>query len=517
MTQVRLLRFFSASLVALGIAFAASPARAQVAEAEPNNACLSAQNLGAASLPLTVGGDLTTPPTTPDVDYYRINATPGDRIIIRQRGSASNAGTLLDPFLGAFSADCSLLEYADYDYESGNWLDARIEMDVPADGVIVIAASSAYDWQFLGNGDSDGTYTLEVEKVALAQAVGGRLVDSKTGLPLRGAWVYLQRCQGDVCFNAVGNFYTGADGLFRFVPGIDSMSMWESILRAGDYSLLIYPPSGYMYTETPVFPLAESQDLDLGDVAVSPVVMVGSIGGRVVDLSTRQPLAGATLPFALVELEACSPSGSFCNVSATQNADAQGSFRFQSTSWGEPLLAGRYRVRVSADQYFTAVSQIFSVGDQQNYSAGDVALKSYPVRLTLDSGCGAISSRGGSCPFTLRVINGGTAPLKADVWSLVNAIGDFAPGEMTKFPAGPTRSVMLAPTASATMSYSFEAQASLPDGTTVCARAYASDKKDPFAAIGMQDLFCLRKGADGFAPLTEKEKREALKHDKVKD
>jgi hypothetical protein len=71
--------------------------------------------------------------------------------------------------------------------------------------------------------------------------------------------------------------------------------------------------------------------------------------------------------------------------------------------------------------------------------------------------------------------------------------------------------------ASTTLSYSFDSQASLQDGTTVCARAYASDKKDPFTAIGIHDLFCLRKGADGFELLTEKQKREALKQEKAKD
>ena len=516
MIQVRLLRFASASLLALGIAFTAAPAQAQVSEAEPNSTCLSAQDLGSAVLPLSVGGDLTTPPATPDVDYYRINATPGDRIIVRQRGVSSNGGTLQDPYLGAFNAACGLLEYADYDYDSGNWLDARIEMTVPADGVVVIAASSAYDWQFLGNGNSDGTYTLEVEKVALAQGIGGRLVDSRTGLPLAGAWVYLQRCQDGECWYSIGFALTGADGLFRFEPGSDTM--WDSILRAGDYSLLISPPAGYMSKQTPVFPLAEGQDLNLGDVAVGPVTLVGSISGRVVDLNTRQPLAGGTAPFSLVELEECATNGSYCSVSATQNADAQGNFRFQSTAYGYPLRTGRFRLRVSADQYSTTVSPIFSVTeDQQHYNAGDIALKSFPVRLTLASGCGAIPSQGGTCSFTVRVTNGGTALLKADTWTLVNAIGVDAPGEMTKFPAGPTRSVMLAPAASATLAYSFDAQASLLDGTTICARTYASDKKDPFAAIGMHDLFCLRKGADGFEPLTEKQKREALKNEKAKD
>lgn len=515
MIKVRMLRFVSATLVALGFALAGS-AQAQVAEVEPNTTCVSAQSLGAAALPLTIDGSLDTPPDTPDVDYYRITATPGDRLVIRQRGAASNAGTLQDPYLGVFNSACSLLEYADYDYDSGNWLDAKIEMNVPADGVVVIAASSAYDWQFLGNGNGEGTYTLEVEKMALAEAVGGRLVDSKTGLPLAGAYVYLQQCQSGECWYSIGYAYTGADGLFRFEPGSDTM--WDSILRTGDYALSITPPDGYMSKQTPIFSLAESQDLNLGDVAVGPVTLVGSITGRVVDLNTRQPLAGDALPFALVELEECMTNASYCSVSATQNADAQGNFRFQSSVYGYPLLTGRYRVRISADQYSTTVSPIFSVTeDQEHYNTGDVALKSFPVRLTLASGCGAIPSQGGTCQFSVKVTNGGTAPLKADTWTLVNAIGVDAPGEMTKFPAGPSRSVMLAPAASATLAYSFDAQASLLDGTTVCARAYASDKKDPFAAIGMHDLFCLRKGADGFEPLTEKQKREALKNEKAKD
>lgn len=509
MIQARLLRLASASLLALGIAFAASPARAQ-AEAEPNSTCLTAQDLGTSALPLAIHGDIANP----DVDYYRITGTPGELVVVRQRGIATNGGSLDDPFLGIFNGSCGLITYSDYDYESGNWLDAKVELHLPADGVLVIAASSAYDWGFAGNGDGSGTYTLEVEAVAVAQAVGGRVVDSRTGLPLAGAYLELVRCSDGSCWTSVGYAYTGADGLFRFTP--DNGTLWDSVLRAGDYALTVNPPSGYVSTQTPVFALAEGQDLSLGDVALSPVPVVGSISGRVVDLNTGQPLTGAALPFARVDLEACVYSWNYCYVTATQNADAQGGFRFQSGYYG-PLQGGRYRVRVSADQFFSTVTPIFTVGDQQHHATGDLALKSYPVRLTLESGCGAIPSAGGSCPFTMRVTNGGRAPLKADVWSLVSAIGIQAPGEMTRFPAGPTRSVMLAPAGSATMSYGFEAQASLQDGTTICARAYASDKKDPLTAIGSHDLFCLRKGTDGFAPMTEKEKREALKQEKAKD
>lgn len=508
MIQVRLLRFASASLLALGIAFSASPARAQVAEAEPNSTCLTAQNLGALSQPLTVHGDIAAP----DVDFYRITGKPFGLVTIRQRGFASNSGSLDDPFLGIFTGDCRPQGWADDDYESGNWLDARIEVNLQADGALVIAASSAYDWDFDGSGSGTGTYTLEIEEVATAEAIGGRLVDSKTGLPLRSVDVELRQCSEGICWTTAGYTLSGTDGRFRFEPNVNMYTP----LRAGGYSLKIYAPSGYVSMETPAFQIAEGEDLDVGDVAVSPVPLVGSISGRMVDQNTRQPLAGTAVPFARVDLEACIVAWNYCYATASQNADAQGGFRFQSGNYG-PLEGGSYRVRVFADQYFSTVTPIFNVADQQHYSTGDVALKSYPVRLTLVSGCGEIPSAGGSCPFTLKVTNGGTAPLKADIWSLVRAAGIYTPGEMTKFPAGPTRSVLLAPAASSTLSYSFDVQASLQDGTTVCARAYASDKKDPFTAIGIHDLFCLRKGTEGFVSLTEKEKREALKQEKAKD
>ena len=137
------------------------------------------------------------------------------------------------------------------------------------------------------------------------------------------------------------------------------------------------------------------------------------------------------------------------------------------------------------------------------------------MRLTLDQGCASIPAAGGACDFTVRVTNGGTADLKADTWTLVRAVGLYAPGELTSFPVGTTKTVNLAPAASATLAYSFAAPASLQNGSTVCARTYASDKKNTFAAIGIHDVLCLTKGADGFTVLTDKQKREALKQDKV--
>lgn len=507
-------RWFRYALL-LVLALAGAPALAQTVETGSNDTCFSPQNLGAAALPITISGSLDTPPDSPDVDYYRITGTPGQRVVIDQRGSASGGGTLQDPYLGVFNSACGLVWYADDDPTVANRLDARIEFQVPSDGVFVVAASSAYDWDFTGAGGGSGSYTLSVRKLPVAKAISGRLVNSKTGAPLSGfAGVSLIRCSADgFCFTTVGTAYT-QDGSFRFEPGTESMYPWEPVLRAGIYRLVVYPPYGYLNVETPSFTVSEGEDLNLGNVQVRPIPVVGSIRGRAIDAVTGDPLAGDAMPFAQVELQSCQTEwGLYCYTVSQQDADATGRFEFRQEYAGQ-LEGGTYRVRISADQYFTTDSETFEVADDQHYDAGDVGVKSYPVRLTLEQGCGSIAATGGSCAFSIRVTNGGTADLKADTWMLVRALGLFYPGELTTFPLGTTKTVNLPPSASTTLSYTFTAPASLPGGATVCARAYASDKKNTFAAIGIHDVFCVRKGYDGFTVLTDEQKREVLKKEK---
>jgi hypothetical protein len=511
MTNVRWFRYVFLVVLALGIVLAGAPAQAQTeptAETEPNDTCFSAQELGAAALPITINGSLDTPPDSPDVDYYRITGTPGQRVVIDQRGSASGGGTLEDPSLGIYGSDCALINYVHYG------LDALIEFQVPVDGVFVLAASSGYDWDFTGQGSGSGTYTLSVQKQPIGKAISGQLVDAKTGAPLTGmSNVRLQRCTNGLCWTTVGELYP-RDGSFRFESG-NGLYPWETVLRAGEYQLTIYPPYGYyLNLETPIFTLADGQDLNLGNLKVSPVPLVGSIRGRAVDAVTGDPLAGDALPFAEVELQSCSTEwGLYCYTVARQDADAAGGFNFRQGVSG-PLEGGTYRVRISADQYFATESEPFEVADEQHYDAGDLAVKSYPVRLALAQGCAAIPATGGTCDLSVQVTNGGTAELKADTWTLVRAIGFYSVGELTTFPLGTTKTVNLAPGASATLAYSFTAPASLQNGATVCARTYASDKKNTFAAIGIHDVLCLTKGADGFTVLTDKQKREALKQER---
>lgn len=498
-----LARFAPAVLLMLGTSI---PALAQ-AETEPNSSCSAAQDLGTLNGSLALAGSLDTPPATPDVDFFRIAGTPGDLMQIDLQGQASGQGTLADPFLGVFDSGCHLRGYVDNDPDV-SYPDSRMEIAVPADGSLVIAATSAYDGTFTGQGGSAGSYTLTVRRVPLARGLGGRIVSGRTGEPVENAWVYLSRCQDGGCGGPGGYMLTGPDGIFRFEPG--SYSLNESILRAGEYHLSVFAGSVYQHYYLSGIQLAEGQDLDLGDVALTPVPAIGSVRGRLVDAQTGEPLSAGI--FNKVDLLRC--EGDFCYpmISWVQ-VNAQGRFVFASSEFNQ-IPPGTYRVRGSADQYHPADSPAFEVADEQHVEIGDLPLPSYPVRLTLGQGCGPIPAEGGDCQIRVRVTNGSASRLQTEVWSLLRAYPPGFPGEITHFPLGNPRSVSLAPAAYADLPVSFKVPGSLEDGSSICVRAYAGDRPNPFNTIGLHDVICLRKGAEGLRALPDEEKRKLLKRDR---
>ena len=494
-------------VLVLGIPFAGAPAQAQTAEIEPNSSCLSAQPLGA--LPATVAGSLDTPPDTPDVDYYRITATPGDLVQIEQRGSSSGSGTLADPFVGAFDSACVFLGYDD---DGGTHLDSRLELTVPADGILVIAASTIWDWDFSGNGYYSGTYTLAVSRVAVAKGIGGRVVNASTGAAIPSAFVGLMICDDNgSCWQYAGYTYTAADGTFRFEPG--NYTLMEDKLRVGEYRLTVSAGPLYQFYESTPFQILEGQDLDFGDIGVQPVPVVGSIRGRLVDAVTGEGMPGDAVPFARVELQSCpTVYGGWCWTVRYANADAQGNFVFES-SQNHPLSPGKYRVVAFADQYEETAGSHFDVAADQHLDVGDLAVKSFPVRLNLVSACSSVPVTGGSCAYEVRVSNGNSSALKGSIWSLVQSVPRYwwADFKATEFQAGSTKNVTLSPGASVDLSFSFTVPASLRDGTAICASAYTSEKNNPFETIGTQNLFCVYKTGQGTQVMPDAEKRELMK------
>jgi hypothetical protein len=245
-----------------------SHALAQDSDTEPNNSCPAAQDLGAldGSSPLLLTGSLDTPPEEPDVDFFKLEATPGSSLVADLEGEETGQGTLPDPFLGLFDSDCNLVASND---DAGT-LNARLRFVVPDDGIVILAATSCCDEQFTGAGDSNGSYALTVAPAPPAiGSIAGRVIDAVTGAPLPGnsppfASVVLLRCEGDECLEFVDEQSTDDEGRFRFERDFD-----DGPLPVGTYQV-IASAEEFEEEATEPFDVAEGEDVDLGDIALGP-------------------------------------------------------------------------------------------------------------------------------------------------------------------------------------------------------------------------------------------------------
>jgi hypothetical protein len=491
-----------ASTLVLGISLIAAPhAQAQTAEVEPNQTCAAAQNLGAVTSPISLQGSLNTPPGTPDVDFYRVSATPGSMVTVELNGASTNGGTLGDPYLGVFNESCQLLAYNDDFYGTSS----HVEIEVPASGTIVIAATSYGDWEFTGTGGSAGSYRLTVERQAVADSVSGRIVNVETGGPVPSAYVYLQRCDASgVCGLYAGGTYTDAQGAFRFDP--DSYSLWTALV-AGTYRITVQA-GGYEIAETAPFALAEAQALDLGAVSIQPLPAVGSISGRLVDEITGTPLVGGEKDFAQVELQYCQPWG--CYGRDWRQVGADGTFRFEGTS-SYPLEPGTYQLVAYANQYQHTYSETFTVEDDQHFNFGDLRVKSLPVRINMVTSCANIPDAGGTCQFSMKVTNGSTTRLDGKAWGVVQGYWIGSAAQQTTFSVPNPRVLSLTPGESITVPFSFTVPGTVANGAYICVQGFAAQRPHEFNTLGTQSLFCLNKGINGFSQVPEAQKHEALK------
>ena len=210
-------------MLAAWLVLGPAPVSAQVLEEEPNNTCQTAQEVGALSgLPAIVSGSLDTDyvsdPPVRDVDFYQFYGTPGSKLRSELLGSGSGVGTLVDPFLGLFDSQCNLLAAND---DSSLGLESRIDFEVPADGVFILAATGCCDNEFIGAHGQEGSYQLGIlEPPTAIGSISGRVVDELTGEPLSGvelpyAFAELIGCSDAGCFNYVSGLPVDADGMFR--------------------------------------------------------------------------------------------------------------------------------------------------------------------------------------------------------------------------------------------------------------------------------------------------------------
>jgi hypothetical protein len=238
-----------------------SMAAATGTDIEPNNTCQAAQDLGAQPYPFVLDGALDSS-QSPDVDFFRFTGTPGSLFTVDLEGQGTGKGTLIDPLLGLFDSNCNLIATDD---GSGGFLNSRLEIAIPSDGVFILAATLCCDSGFFGGGN--GSYQLTVTPVQFIGSITGFVTDAVTGKPVRGdqlpyAYVGLLYCTQFGC-SGVNDQAAGQDGRFTFTSDYNGAP-----LRVGNY-LVAVSADQYEPSEVEVLNVGDGEHRDLGNLPLT--------------------------------------------------------------------------------------------------------------------------------------------------------------------------------------------------------------------------------------------------------
>jgi hypothetical protein len=343
---------------------AAGPAYATLGD----ETCSTATDLGAPSWPFALDGTLDSTPDAPDLDYYRLTATPGERLSVELIGTTAT-GTTSGPMLGQFDADCALLQSNAW----FAWDRARLLVTVPADGTVLLAATVVDDRSFTGGGQ--GPYRLEIRSFEAFTGVIGQIVDATTEAP--PPWntyptAYLYRCLTADCSSVAY-----VQGSFTWDGQIDIRSDWRGDpLEIGTYQLHIYAQG---YATAPItFTAATGELVDLGAIEVEPIPRLASIGGRVIDGATGSPITS----YGYLDLYQC--VGGDCSQLRWINYAYVGPwsgdrFFFTTDYYGYPLEVGTYLVQIYAYRYEPFRSAPVEGVAGQDVDFGDLELQPLPA------------------------------------------------------------------------------------------------------------------------------------------
>ena len=471
-------------------------------ETEPNQPCQDAQDFGITGLPVSVFGALSPTSEATDVDFFRFALTPGEAVQADLEGAPTGQGTLGDPFLGLFDSACNLVALND---DSGS-LNSRLIFDVPVDGIVVLGVTACCDDGFIGGGE--GSYLLSLNPLAAIDSISGRIVDGDTGTALSGqefpfASVQLLRCDAFGCGEFVGFQQADFDGRFSFMS-----DQFGSVLSAGTYQVQA-SAVGFETLTTAPFDVGEGMALDLGDLALDRLQLIGTVSGRVVDAVTGDPITGFMPPFAVVFLERC--ENDFCFAVAGANPDLEGRFSFDGALFSIP--PGTFRLRGFADDYREFVSAEFAVGVFEDVDTGDLPLTPFPIQFGAVQEC-QVPPGGGMCEFSITASNRGPGRYRGEAWAIVDLLTPGA-SRNTRFQVGnvgatnpmPQR-VNLRQSDSAKLGFRLDIPATAVEGTVVCVTITVG--RDPYPQFNTQgDRFisCSVKQAGEFEALSEKEGR----------
>ena len=486
----------------LGLAGALSSV-AWAQETEPNHPCENAQDIVVTGLPVSVRGALTPAPGVADVDFYRFDLMPDESVQADLEGAPTGQGTLGDPFLGLFDSACGLVAVND---DSGT-LNSRLIFDVPEDGIVVLGVTACCDGAFEVGGE--GSYLLSLNRLAAIESISGRIVDGSTGTALSGqdfpfASVQLLRCNAFGCGEFVGFQQADVDGRFNFTN-----DQFGSVLSAGTYQVQA-SAAGFEGLSTAPFDVSESMALDLGDLPLSQLRLIGTIVGRVVDAVTGDRVTGFMPPFAVVFLERCENDA--CFAVAAANPDLEGRFNFDGPVFSIP--PGTFRLRGFADDYRESVSTEFVVGAFEDVDTGDFPLTPFPIQFGTVEEC-QVPPGGGMCEFSITASNRGPGRYRGEAWAIVDL---FTPGASrnTRFQVGnvgatnpmPQR-INLKQGERTTLGFRLEIPVTALEGTVVCVTITVGRDPDPqFNTQGDRFISCAVKSAGEFEALSKREGRQ---------
>jgi hypothetical protein len=275
------------------------------------------------------------------------------------------------------------------------------------------------------------------------------------------------------------------------------------------------PPDGVFILEATSFP-----DSGPGTYLLTispPPPSIGSISGRIVDALTGEPLPGNEPPFAFAQLLLC--EGDFCEFVNSQNADAEGRFRFELDFNGEPLPVGTYQVVASANEFESAATDPFEVGEGEDFDVGDIPLQPFPISFSDIQPCEDLLPQGDTCQYSFRVTNNTDAPIGGLAWSLVDGFGLLSDLGFTTFEAS-TRGgsgaavrerLTLQPGAEATLEFQFDVPAFVL-GAEFCTRAFIGVNPSPLVTTVRESfLFCIIGRDTAFEVMSESESQKVFR------
>ncbi len=490
-----------------------------IQEIDPNNTCALAQNVGAlsANATITVTGALKTPPTVPDIDFYKFTGgTPGNLLRVSLHAASDGVDTLILPVVGVFNSSCGLT------FNSGAYDPISFEVTVPPDGVVVLAVTSCCDFGFIGVGSYAGSYTLTASEIVPVTSISGRAVDATTAQPVPGLQVNLTLCQDPACAmvsSIVGFGNTDSLGQFAFTS-----TFYGLPLDPGTYEVTLQDFSGrYETAVSPPFSAASGEQKVIPDIAMVSIPVIGSISGRIVDSVTHAPLSGVSPPYAHLSLFGC--SGFACSF-VSGYADSSGRFKFDHDESGRGIVANAsFSLYVAADQYQQLFTTVAPIGAGVNQNLGDIQVVSYPIRFGVLQGCSNVPVTGGVCQYEVEITNGTASTVLGQAWATIQAfsLGSFAGGSLFQtgqpqemYLAGATRT---APS-SHTASFSFAIPGTVPIYAFICPTFWFGVGANPqlYTQGSMQDFAnCVHRTATGFTPATAEQiealRREAREHE----